>query len=345
MARSSRYRVKLRRRREQKTDYQARKAFVISGKPRLVARSSLKNTIAQIVVAKPHGDEVLASAHSRELIRKYGWKAATGNVPAAYLTGLLCGLKAKKNGVKEAILDLGLVSPTKGSKVFSTLSGVVDGGVEIPHGEEKIVKERTEAEHIVEYAETLGTPEEYAPKFSTLIANKLTPENISEHFEKVKADIFAAYGVAYTPKPKAEKKPKPKPKAEVKAPPKVIPKAPAPVPAKVEVPIKAKVDIPKEVKEAKPKAVAKTEAPAKKAAEETVEKTKKVEKAEKAAIEKKATKAEVKPKTKTAGKSAKAAPKEEAKAEEGTKAKSAKAAKAAKAKTSKSDAKTGGKKE
>lgn len=343
MARSSRYRVKLRRRREQKTDYQARKAFVISGKPRLVARSSLKNTIAQIVVAKPHGDEVLASAHSRELIRTYGWKAATGNVPAAYLTGLLCGLKAKKNGVKEAILDLGLVSPTKGSKVFSTLSGVLDAGVEIPHGEEKIVKERTEAEHIVEYAETLGAPEEYAPKFSTFIANKLNPENISEHFEKVKADIFTAYGVAYTPKPKAEKKPKPK--AEVKAPPKVIPKASAPVPAKAEAPIKAKVEVPKEVKEAKPKAVAKTEAPAKKAAEETVEKAKKVEKAEKAAIEKKATKAGVKPKTKTAGKSAKAAPKEEAKAEEGTKAKSAKAAKAAKAKTSKSDAKTGGKKE
>jgi len=56
MPHGSRYRVPLRRRREQKTDYQARKAFVVSGKPRLVARSSLKNTVAQIVVAKPHGD-------------------------------------------------------------------------------------------------------------------------------------------------------------------------------------------------------------------------------------------------------------------------------------------------
>jgi large subunit ribosomal protein L18 len=338
MARSSRYRVQLRRRREQKTDYQARKAFVVSGRPRLVARSSLKNTIAQIVVAKPYGDIVLASAHSRELIKKYGWKGATGNVPAAYLTGLLCGLKAKKNGVEGAILDLGLVSPIKGCKVFSTLSGVVDAGVEIPHAEDKIVKERTEAEHIVEYAETLGTPEEYAPKFSQSLANKLAPENLGEHFEKVKADIFTAYGVAYTPKPKAEKKPEPKPKAEVKAPPKVVAKAPAP--AKVEAPAEAKVEAPKAIKEeVKPKGSAKSEAPAKITEKhEKVEKAKKAEKAEKV---EKAAKAEAKPKAKAAGKATKSATKE-AKAEESAKAKPAKAAKA---KASKSDAKTGGKKE
>ena len=111
--------------------------MVVSGKPRLVARSSLKNTVAQIIVAKPHGDEVLASAHSRELQKKYGWKAPTGNIPAAYLTGLLCGLKAKAKGVTEAILDIGLVAPTKGSKVFATLSGVLDAGVVVPHSEEE----------------------------------------------------------------------------------------------------------------------------------------------------------------------------------------------------------------
>ena len=74
MVHGSRYRVQLRRRREQKTDYQARKGFVVSGRARLVARSSLKNTVAQIIIAKPHGDEVLASAHSHELMKKYGWK-------------------------------------------------------------------------------------------------------------------------------------------------------------------------------------------------------------------------------------------------------------------------------
>ena len=72
MARGSTYRVAPRRRREGKTDYQARKALVLSGKPRLVARSTIKNTVAQIIIAKPHGDEVLASGHSRELISSDG---------------------------------------------------------------------------------------------------------------------------------------------------------------------------------------------------------------------------------------------------------------------------------
>jgi large subunit ribosomal protein L18 len=201
MVKGSRYRVPLRRRRERKTDYQARKAMIVSGKPRLVARSSLKNTIAQIVVAKPHGDEVLASAHSRELVKTYGWKAATGNVPAAYLTGLLAGLKAKKAGVTEAILDLGLVSPTKGSKTFATLNGVLDAGVVVPHDEKKLAKDRVKAQHIAKYAESLGEPEEYAPKFSKSIA----PDKYPEHVAKVKADILTAFGIAVKAEPKEAK--------------------------------------------------------------------------------------------------------------------------------------------
>src|SRR4030042_654151 len=150
MARGSSYRVPLRRRREGKTDYQARKALILSGKPRLVSRSSGRNIIVEIVVGKPRGDEVLAAAHSSELKKAYGWKASTGNVPAAYLTGLLCGLKAKSKGVEEAVLDIGLVAPTKGAKVFATLSGVLDAGVDVPHTEEKNVEERTEGAHIAE---------------------------------------------------------------------------------------------------------------------------------------------------------------------------------------------------
>jgi large subunit ribosomal protein L18 len=209
----SSYRVQLRRRREKKTDYQARKAFVVSGKPRLVARSSTNNTIAQIIIAKPIGDIVIASAHSRELVKKFGWKAATGNVPAAYLTGLLCGLKAKQKGVTEAILDLGLVSPTKGSKVFSTMAGAVDGGVSIPHSDEKIVKERSRGDHIIEYVESLGSPEEYTPKFSKLTGRGLKPQEFGDHFDKVKADIFAAYGISWKPEPR-QRKPAKKPEAK-----------------------------------------------------------------------------------------------------------------------------------
>ena len=193
MARGSTYRVPLRRRREGKTDYQARKALVLSGKPRLVPRSTIKNVAVQIIIAKPQGDEVLAAAHSREL-KKYGWKAPTGNVPAAYLTGLLCGLKTKAKGVTEAILDIGLVAPTRGSKVFAALGGVLDAGFDVPHDEEKIVQERSEGKHIAEYGKSvIADPEFYSAKFSKYLEQKLAPEKLPEHFAKVKADIIDSF--------------------------------------------------------------------------------------------------------------------------------------------------------
>jgi large subunit ribosomal protein L18 len=193
MARGSTYRVPLRRRREGKTDYQSRKALVLSGKPRLVPRSSGKNIAVQIIVAKPQGDEVLAAAHSREL-KKYGWKDPTGNVPAAYLTGLLCGLKAKAKGVAEAVLDIGLVAPTKGAKVFAALGGVLDAGVDVPHDEAKIAKERSEGKHIAEYGKSLGSDSEvYSAKFSEYLKQKLVPEKLPERFAKVKDDIIKSF--------------------------------------------------------------------------------------------------------------------------------------------------------
>ncbi len=194
MSNSSNYRVKLRRRREGKTDYQARKALVSSGRPRLVARTAIKNITVQILMAKPHGDEVLAATNSRELIKASGWRAPTGNIPAAYLTGYLCGLKAKANGVKEAILDIGLVPPIKGSKVFAALSGVVDAGIDVPHSEEKIVKERMKGDHIAKYAKSLGAgSEEYSKKFSQYTAQGVAPEKVVEHFSKIKTEITDSF--------------------------------------------------------------------------------------------------------------------------------------------------------
>jgi large subunit ribosomal protein L18 len=240
MAKDRSYRVHLRRRREGKTDYQARKALVASRKPRLVTRASIKNVEVQIIIAKPHGDEVLVSTNSRELIKSYGWRAPTGNIPASYLTGLLCGVKAKAAGIKEAILDIGLVSPTKGSKIFAVLSGVVDAGVEVPHSEEKIVKERMKGEHIAKYAKSLGTgSEEYTARFSQYTAQGVAPEKIVEHFTKVKADIIAVSKGAKLPEvvaaPKNVAKEK-APKAAVKA----QPKGKAPVKVAEEKPAKEK---------------------------------------------------------------------------------------------------------
>jgi len=275
----------------------------------------------------------LASAHSRELIRTYGWKGATGNVPAAYLTGLLCGLKAKKNGVSEAILDLGLVSPTKGSKVFSTMAGVVDAGIGIPHSDEKILKDRTRGDHIVEYAESLGAPEEYTPKFSAVIARGLKPQELGDHFNKVKADIFAAFGVTWKPEPKVAKpakKPEPK-KAEAKPAPKPEAKKPeAKVEAEAPKPVKAEVKAePAEVKPATAKAKpaeAKVEAAPEAEAPKAEQKAKAAPKAKaEAKPEAKPAKAEKKPKAVEA--KPKAAKKAKAEEAEEKPAKSAKPAK------------------
>ncbi len=249
MAKNASYRVQLRRRREGKTDYQARKALVTSRKPRLVTRASIRNVEVQIIIAKPHGDEVLASANSRELLKSYGWRAPTGNIPAAYLTGLLCGVKAKAAGINEAILDIGLVSPTKGSKIFAILSGVVDGGVEVPHREDKIVKERLKGDHIAKYAKNLGaSSEEYTAKFSQYTAKGIAPEKIAEHLAKVKADILAGTKSA---KLRAEAA-KPIVATKEKAPKAAVEAAP-----KEKVPAKAKEKKPVEAKPAKVKAVAK----------------------------------------------------------------------------------------
>ena len=98
--------------------------------------------------------------------------------------------KSKANGIKEAILDIGLVAPTKGAKIFAALSGVLDAGVDVPHSEEKIVKERMKGEHIAKYAKSLGAgSEEYNAKFSKYTAKGVAPEKISEHFTKVKAKL------------------------------------------------------------------------------------------------------------------------------------------------------------
>jgi large subunit ribosomal protein L18 len=195
MAKNSRYCVPFRRRREGKTNYKLRKALVLSGKPRLVTRITLKNVIAQIVMAKPYGDEVLVSAHSRELTKTYGWKAPRKNLPAAYLTGLLCGLKAKSKGIKEAILDIGLHSPSKGARVFAVLKGVLDSGIHVPHSEEKLPDEkRINGEHIAQYAKSLvSNIEQYQIKFSQYLKQGIPPESISEHFAKAKAEIVASF--------------------------------------------------------------------------------------------------------------------------------------------------------
>ena len=140
--------VPYRRRREGRTNYKKRLALLKSGKLRLVVRNSLKNVWIQIVEYQDDGDKILMTVHSREL-RKFGWSGYLRNLPAAYLTGLLCGLKAKKLGLNGLVLDAGLKKLFKGNLTYTVLKGVVDSGLDVAHGEGIFPSEdRIQGKHI-----------------------------------------------------------------------------------------------------------------------------------------------------------------------------------------------------
>jgi large subunit ribosomal protein L5e len=166
----SRYQVKLRRRREGKTDYFARSRLIIQDKNkyntpkyRLVVRITNTDVICQIIYAKVCGDVVVTAAYSHEL-KNYGVKVGLKNYAAAYATGLLLarrhlnkfkldGIYAGKtqadgqmytvepvaNGPRpfKAYLDVGLAKTSTGSKIFAALKGAVDGGLNIPHSPQR----------------------------------------------------------------------------------------------------------------------------------------------------------------------------------------------------------------
>jgi large subunit ribosomal protein L18 len=135
MANSPTYKVKFRRRRENITDYRKRLALLKSGLPRAVVRKTLRRTIVQVVNYNEKGDETIVFASSLDL-KKYGWNKSTKSVPAAYLTGYLVGKIAKAKGIESMVLDMGRQKPTKGGRLFASLKGLLDAGIEINHGEE-----------------------------------------------------------------------------------------------------------------------------------------------------------------------------------------------------------------
>jgi large subunit ribosomal protein L18 len=195
MATGPRYRVPFRRRREGKTNYRSRRALVLSGVPRLVIRLTLKHAIVQVIEAEAVGDRVVVSAHSRELAKTYGWLGNCGNIPSAYLTGLLCGFKAMATGIDRAFLDVGLHIPSKGTRIFAALKGVLDAGVEVPHDEDILPNEsRISGKHIADYGNHLASDVEvYRQKFSKSLSRGLRPEELSEHFSAVKDKIMSSF--------------------------------------------------------------------------------------------------------------------------------------------------------
>ena len=168
--------VNYRRKREGRTDYKKRLKMLVSGIPRMVIRRTNKNIIVQIVEYSDNGDKVLVTANSSEL-KKHGWKHATANMPAAYLTGVLAAQKAKSLNMEKAIVDLGLQPPKAKSRIYAAVKGASDNGLDIPASDDVFPNDdRISGKHIAAYAD--------AGKFSVL------PKDIEKSFNDVKNKLM-----------------------------------------------------------------------------------------------------------------------------------------------------------
>lgn len=145
------YRMPFKRRLEGKTDYHKRLEILKSKMPQLVIRKSLNYVRAQVTEFDKKGDKTLSSANSKEL-KKLGWTFSCDNLPAAYLTGLLIGKKSLKNNVNEVILNSGLYTSVKGSRIYAAVKGALDAGLKVPVNEEILPSDdRIKGEHITKF--------------------------------------------------------------------------------------------------------------------------------------------------------------------------------------------------
>lgn len=136
----------LRRLREEKTNYRRRRAMLMGKKDFITVNISNENMLVQIHAPELAGDKVIASAHSRFLL-KNGWKGSRKSVSAAYLTGYFAGKKAMDKGVKDAILYSGTDSYTQ--RMAAALKGVIDAGMQIPANSETFPSdERINGQHL-----------------------------------------------------------------------------------------------------------------------------------------------------------------------------------------------------
>ena len=182
--------VPFRRKRQGRTYYKKRMKILLSDKYRFVVRRSLKNFHASIVEYSSKGDKIIFTVDSKNLA-KLGWKGDCGNLPSAYLVGLLAGKKSVQKGVKEAVLDLGFNNATKGSRLFAVLAGALDAGLKIPFNPEALpAKDRISGEHIIKYAQLLkNNTQSYEKQFSNYLKRGLNPEDLVKHFNEIKGKI------------------------------------------------------------------------------------------------------------------------------------------------------------
>ncbi|KGM92550.1 60S ribosomal protein L5 [Paracoccidioides brasiliensis Pb18] len=242
----SRFQTKFKRRRQGKTDYYARKRLITQAKNkynapkyRLVVRFTNRDIITQIVTAEITGDKVFSCAYAHEL-KRYGITHGLTNWAAAYATGLLLARRTLKKlgldedfvGVEEpegqynlteaaetdegtrrpfkAVLDVGLARTSTGARVFAAMKGASDGGILIPHSENRfpgydIESKELDAEtlrryifggHVAEYMETLADDDEerYKSQFQKYIDDDIDAGDLEEIYAEahkaIRADPF-----------------------------------------------------------------------------------------------------------------------------------------------------------
>jgi len=234
-----RYQVKFRRRREGKTDYYARKRLTAQDKNkyntpkyRLVVRFSNKDVTCQVLSSKLTGDEVLCAAYSHEL-PAYGVKVGLTNYAACYCTGLLLARRLLHkldlhetyvgqldidgdhyivDNVEEdgpnafrCYLDTGLNRTTTGARIFGALKGAVDGGLNIPHSENRFPGYDAESKsldasvhrnhifggNVAAYMRSLQEEggEDYKRQFSKYIKEGISADDIESMYKNCHAKI------------------------------------------------------------------------------------------------------------------------------------------------------------
>jgi len=236
----SRYQVKYKRRRQGKTDYYARKRMITQAKNkynapkyRLVVRFTNKDIIAQIVSSEIGGDKIFMAAYAHEL-KRYGIQHGLTNWAAAYATGLLLARRTLKKlkldedfvGVEEpdgeyklteategedgrrpfkCFLDVGLTRTTTGARIFGAMKGASDGGLYVPHSENRFPGYDPESKeldadmlskyifggHVGDYMESLADDDEerYKMLFQGYIDDDIEAEGLKEMYQAAHAAI------------------------------------------------------------------------------------------------------------------------------------------------------------
>nr|WCZ58442.1 60S ribosomal protein L5 [Paratrimastix eleionoma] len=237
-----RYQVQFRRRRQGKTDYRARRRLVCQDKNkygtpkyRLIVRITGTDVVCQVAYARLVGDFIICAAYSHELPR-YGVPVGLSNYAACYCTGLLLARRlltklkldglykgidkvtgeiknvvANENGPKpfKAFLDCGLAHTTTGARVFASMKGACDGGLNVPHNEKRLVgykpkkgdqeakfdpavlRQHIFGQHVAHYMKILQeeSQEKYEKQFSQFIKNGLDHTKIEAMYTKAHQKI------------------------------------------------------------------------------------------------------------------------------------------------------------